>query len=37
MHDDPNADNPNNSLEAATNELARGYKKEKSTAQKSSS
>ena len=34
MHDDPNADNPNNSLKAATNELARGYKKEKSAAKR---
>ena len=34
MHDDPDTDNPNNSLKAATNELARGYKKEKSAAKR---
>ena len=32
MQDDPDTDNPDNSLKTATNELARGYKKEKSAA-----
>ncbi len=34
MHDDPDINNPSNSLKAATNELARGYKKEKSAAKR---
>ncbi len=34
MQDDPDTDNPDNSLKAATNELARGYKKEKSAAKR---
>ena len=34
MQDDPDTDNPDNSLKTATNELARGYKKEKSAAKR---
>jgi hypothetical protein len=34
VHDDPDTDNPDNSAKAAINELARGYKKEKSAAKR---